>query len=229
MPPRKAPGHDGVPVDLYKALPTTLTAHLHPHTTKVVAPGAEPCQWRGIVIAPVRKKSNTPDPTGDRPEHLINTNAKIDHKHLRTYIQPTTTPHAMPLQCGGLNSKSTDFGAHLLRQTRQHSLSHRQTTATLHVDLVAAFDSHDRGTIFNLAHGRVHAHYHSLIDASYHTDKTYSTCSLLGGRRAHQHMDNLEEYNKGCRHRHFCSTRSGPEPQPGTPLQTSPLKLQLHN
>lgn len=84
MPPRKALGHDGIPVDLYNAFPTMLSAHLHPLITQVIAAGAEPYQLRGTVIALVPKKSNTPDPTGNRPVHLTNTNAKLYHKHLLT-------------------------------------------------------------------------------------------------------------------------------------------------
>ena len=77
LPTRKAPGPDGLLVELYKKL-TSLHPYLLKLLNDIYRTGAIPAALRDIYIVPITKQGKDPrDPQGERPISLLNSTKKI--------------------------------------------------------------------------------------------------------------------------------------------------------
>lgn len=114
-----------------------------------IACRGEPTAWKGTVV-PLPKAAKTTsanDPAQHRPAHLTNTCALLYHR-LRRHLQPLLPSDTLPTQRGGVQARSTDFGAHLLRQVYTVAHQRKRTLLTIFIDFAAAFDSLTRTTFY---------------------------------------------------------------------------------
>ena len=72
---------------------------------------------------------------------LSDVSGKLYHKALRSRISPFLDAMALDTQCGGIGSRGTDFGAHLVRQFVDLGRLRKKSVAVLFVDVVGAFAS----------------------------------------------------------------------------------------
>lgn len=132
---KKAPGHDGIPSDILRTCSDVLRPHIHPRNTKTIATGHETTTWRGTIAIPTPKGANANMPL----THPL-------HRHLCGHITPVLSNHTLPSQCGGLMARSSDFGAHIVRQLHGNAHYQNRTLLTIYVDFNAAFDAITRSS-----------------------------------------------------------------------------------
>lgn len=118
---------------------------------KISACRGEPTAWKGTIVVPLPKAAKTTSansPVQHRPVHLTSTFALLYHRLRRRHLQPPLPSHALPTQCRGLQARSTDFGAHLLRQVYAVAHQRKRALLTISIDFTAAFDSLTRTTVY---------------------------------------------------------------------------------
>eukprot|EP00969_Alexandrium_andersonii_P014889 650299-Alexandrium_andersonii.AAC.1 len=61
MKPRKAPGEDGIPADVWRAIPQQAVAELQPLLAKCTLYGREPLAWQGGQLHQIYKGAGPPN------------------------------------------------------------------------------------------------------------------------------------------------------------------------
>ena len=117
-----------------------LAPIFHPVVVKSVLRIAEPIQWRGGVLAHFPKGKGDPMQCGNNREIVLaDVTAKAFHKCRRSRLKPFLEASARSTQMGGVSRRSTDFGSHLVRTALDFNRSVGKSTATIFIDVVAAF------------------------------------------------------------------------------------------
>ena len=138
--PRRAHGSDCIPPAIVKRFADVLAPIFHPVVVKSVLRIAEPIQWRGGVLAHFPKGKGDPMQCGNNREIVLaDVTAKAFHKCRRSRLKPFLEASARSTQMGGVSRRSTDFGSHLVRTALDFNRSVGKSTATIFIDVVAAF------------------------------------------------------------------------------------------
>ena len=113
----RAPGVDGVINDVYLASPDDFARIYGPLYAKMALRVREPLAFKAGIISTFLKKANAPiDAIKSQRNVLLGVNAsKNYHKLTRKRIDPSLASYAHSTQCGGIDSRGTDFASHIVR------------------------------------------------------------------------------------------------------------------
>jgi DNA-binding FadR family transcriptional regulator len=147
--PGKAPGPDGIPSDLCRYGAAAIAPQLHSVLCKAFLHGVEPATYKGGNLCAIFKgKGSEEDAGGYRGIILADSFAKISHAWARSRLLPTLQHRRTIGQLGGLPSQQTITAAQLVRLHNAVGQSKSLSTATLFIDLKAAFHHMIRELIF---------------------------------------------------------------------------------
>ena len=148
--PRKAPGPDQVPADLCRFGAAAIAPHVHSVITKAFVYGIEPFAFKGGRLCSIYKgKGNPDDASGYRGILLSNVYGKITHAWARSRLLPTLQKRKTIGQLGGLPSQQTVTGVQVVRLHGQIAHQLHLSSATLFIDLKAAFHHMLRELVFS--------------------------------------------------------------------------------
>ena len=139
--PRKSPGIDGLPSEIFKIDAAKMSQLLWPLLRKCALRCTEPLRWRGGEVCALPKQRAA----GFQPSHyrsilLADFTSKVWHGLVRRKLLPSLQTYKVSLQAGGLPGLSTDM-LHLTVQSFAH-LNHSDacSCAAVFVDIKQAFD-----------------------------------------------------------------------------------------
>ena len=148
--PRRAPGPDQVPADLCRNAAVSIAPHLHAVLTKAFVHGIEPFDYNGGRLCAIFKGKGDPlEASGYRGILLANTFAKLSHAWARSRLLPTLQSRRTIGQLGGLPSQQTSSGIQIVRLHDRIACHKQLSSATIFIDLKAAFHHMIREWIFS--------------------------------------------------------------------------------
>ena len=152
--PRKAPGPDQIPADVCRQGAAAIAPHIHALACKSFVHGIEPYDFKGGKLCSIFKGKGDPaDAAGYRGILLSNTYAKIIHAWSRQRLLPTLQHRKTLGQLGGLPSQQTVTGVQAVRAHSQAACMKHLSSATMFIDLRAAFHHMLRELIFATSNG----------------------------------------------------------------------------
>jgi hypothetical protein len=143
----KAPGLDGLPVELWR-LPKVRES-LTTFCNQTLS-GNRPTEWGLSGIVPVPKKGNLTLPDNYRGISLTQVAAKIYNRLLLNRLRPVIDKLLRPNQNGFRPSRSTSSQILALRRIVEEVLNHKKEAVLVFIDFRKAFDSIDRNTMFEI-------------------------------------------------------------------------------
>uniref|UniRef100_A0A803TJP4 ribonuclease H n=1 Tax=Anolis carolinensis TaxID=28377 RepID=A0A803TJP4_ANOCA len=149
--PKKAPGEDMLPPELFKENPEWWSPFLASLFTSINSSGQMPGGWKMSIIVPIYKKGGRNDPQNYRPISLLNITSKLYAQHLlqklTEWLQERQIVHEE--QAGFRNGYSTIDQCftlnHIIRKYTKQNNSH---VFAAFIDLSAAFDSINRNRLW---------------------------------------------------------------------------------
>eukprot|EP00929_Paragymnodinium_shiwhaense_P109765 TRINITY_DN7628_c0_g2_i3.p1 TRINITY_DN7628_c0_g2~~TRINITY_DN7628_c0_g2_i3.p1 ORF type:complete len:1609 (-),score=218.49 TRINITY_DN7628_c0_g2_i3:341-5167(-) len=147
--PHKAGGPDGLPSALFHALPATLARVMHPIAVKSMLLCEEPATWAlsKLVMIPKPRAPST-NPAHMRGIHLSCCTAKAVHALLRPKLESALSQKTNKHMFGGMKSRTSAYATHMIKLANVIAHHENKSSATIFVDLEAAFDSVERSQIF---------------------------------------------------------------------------------
>ena len=144
LPPRKAPGHDGIFAELLQKGFDTIGSHLINLYRSSAKWGYIPTCWRSskIIFIPKPGKNDYTNPDNQRPINLMS----VTHKALEKVMENTISNDLGPRkycdeQHAYRTGRSTETAIHsVLNYVEEESLKNGMSTAAIFVDLQKAFD-----------------------------------------------------------------------------------------
>ena len=138
----RAAGVDAIPPEAYAAAPQAMAKIFHPLMVKAALRFEEPLSWKGGVCIELYKgKGPVLQCKSYRDVLVSDIVGKAYHKTLRNRLMPVLNRVGLDTQCGGLGSRGSDFGAHIVRQFLDYCRVSKTSGAVLFVDVVGAFAS----------------------------------------------------------------------------------------
>ncbi|OXA55524.1 RNA-directed DNA polymerase from mobile element jockey [Folsomia candida] len=142
--PKKAPGHDGIPSDVWKELTSAYISNLTACFNKILEDGSIPDEWSVILLQPVFKKGDKNEPSNYRPIALAATILKLFTSILTKRLQAWSDNNnkIAPEQAGfrkGMGTLEHVFSLLTLIQSRIRKPGGKLFAAF--IDLKSAFDS----------------------------------------------------------------------------------------
>ena len=163
--PRKAAGLDSIPPDLCRHGSVSIAPHLHSVVCKALVSGIEPFDYKGGRLCALYKGKGDPDAAdGYRGILLSNTFAKVMHAWARSRLLPTLRSRKTIGQLGGLPSQQTATGVQAVRLHAQVAQQKHLTSATIFLDLKAAFYHMLRELIFSTSNQLLHDVLQTILD-----------------------------------------------------------------
>ncbi|KAI8507980.1 hypothetical protein Bbelb_142200 [Branchiostoma belcheri] len=147
MKPGKAPGLDGLPLELWK-LPKARES-LTVFCNQALA-GHRPPEWGLAGIVPVPKKGNLTLPDNYRGISLTQVAAKVYNRLLLNRLRPVIDKLLRPNQNGFRPSRSTSAQILALRRIVEEVQNHQKEAVFIFIDFRKAFDSINRNTMFEI-------------------------------------------------------------------------------
>lgn len=139
--PRKAPGPDGVPNDLYRAFGDLLAPHLQPVLEAFLRDPWLPPQVQGVVITPLYKgEGDRRDLSTWRPISLVNSTYKLIALFLMRRMNPTMSSLVSPGQTNAVPGRTTFDNVHCARLAQFAAASYEVDVSFAYIDCVKAFD-----------------------------------------------------------------------------------------
>ena len=136
----KATGPDGLPVELFKAIPGKASKILYPLALKLALRIEEPLTWKGgHLFALYKGKGSTAECSSHRGILLMNVMGKITRASLRKWINEPYLVAGHSMQLGGKPHQQAQFGAQLTRSFLRWCKSNNKSAAVLFVDIASAF------------------------------------------------------------------------------------------
>ena len=136
----KACGPDGLPGDIFKALPASFATLLMPLALKLGILGEEAAGLKGSLLTWLYKHRGARNLcTSYRAIMLLPALTKILHRSLRPRLYEHVMGQAPPILLGGRKGASAVFGGHLTRAFRQWSVDRRQPSCILFADVASAY------------------------------------------------------------------------------------------
>jgi len=157
-----APGPDGIPNKLLKAMKAHLSEPLATLTTAVLTAGYHPAPFRQSLTIPLKKpqKPNYSSPKAWRPIALLNTLGKVIEKVLATKLRNAAESQGLPppTQMGCRPNRSTETALAYLTEQIHETWNNGAVASVLAVDISGAFDRVPASRLaHNLQCGRVPA------------------------------------------------------------------------
>ena len=138
----KAAGVDSIPPEAFAAAPQAMARLYHPIIVKSVLRFEEPLAWKGgSCIELYKGKGPFLDCKSYRDVLVSDISGKAYHKAIRHRVLPHLETVALDTQCGGVASRGSDIGAHIVRQFLDYGRVSSKSVGVLFVDVVAAFAS----------------------------------------------------------------------------------------
>ena len=163
--PRKAPGPDGIPSDLCRYGAAAIAPQLHSVLCKAFLHGVEPVSYKGGNLCAIFKgKGSEEAAEGYRGIILADSYAKIAHAWARSRLLPTLQQRRTIGQLGGLPSQQTITAAQLVRLHSGIGQIKSLSTATLFIDLKAAFHHMLRELIFSTSNNLLKSSLSCFLD-----------------------------------------------------------------
>ena len=145
----KAPGEDGIPVELFKTLPQTSSGRLADLFSRIWSTNSIPEDFNEVLVIPIYKGK------GDRAEcgnyrviSLLSTAAKILAKILLKRLQRVVDQWLPETQCGFRAARSTMDMIFGMRQLQEKCREQWQSLHLAFIDLEEAFDSINRDALW---------------------------------------------------------------------------------
>ncbi|CAE1141694.1 unnamed protein product [Acanthosepion pharaonis] len=146
----KAPGEDGIPAEVYKALPDIFAPWLHRVFNVVWTTETVPDDWGHAVLLPFFKKGDRKVCSNYRGISLLDVAAKTFAVLLLKRFQTVRDARTHPTQCGFRPGKGCVDQIFNLRRTLEQRWAYQQPTVLCFIDFAAAFDSVDRDALWKL-------------------------------------------------------------------------------
>ncbi|CAH1244514.1 Hypp7329 [Branchiostoma lanceolatum] len=147
MKPGKAPGLDGLPLEVWQ-LPKT-SERLTFFCNQTLA-GHRPPEWGRAGIVPVPKKGNLTLPDNYRGISLTQVAAKVYNRLILNRLRPFIDKLLRPNQNGFRPSRSTSGQILALRRIVEEVQNHQKEAVLIFIDFKKAFDSINRTTMFEI-------------------------------------------------------------------------------
>ena len=143
----KAPGLDGLPLELWK-LPK-VSKVLRTFCNNALS-GNRPAEWGLSGLVPVPKKGNLTLPDNYRGISLTQIAAKVYNRLLLNRLRPVLDQLLRPNQNGFRPLRSTSAQILALRRIVEEVRNHRKEAVLVFIDFRKAFDSINRNTMFEI-------------------------------------------------------------------------------
>ena len=146
----KAPGEDGIPAEVYKTCSTSLLNPLHKLFCSIWETEIFPDDWNTSILLPLPKKGDKSVCGNYRGISLIDTAAKIFTSLLLQRFSSERNIRTRINQGGFRPGVGCVDQIFTLRRILEHRYKFKQPTAACFIDFRAAFDSVDRGSLWNI-------------------------------------------------------------------------------
>lgn len=142
LPTGKAPGLDGIPNDVLKALSPSLSYPLSLLFNQSFRSGVFPMCWKHALVVPIYKgKGQRSAPTNYRPISLLSSMSKLCEKIVYEQLYHHVSPALAPSQSGFRKGDSTSFQLVNILQRIAELRDQKCLTAMCFFDLAKAFDT----------------------------------------------------------------------------------------
>jgi len=150
--PGRAPGLDGIPVELYRRFKDTFIPLLARLFTSIATLGDLPAGFHDGLITIVYKRGERSDPANYRPITLLNTDYRLYAKVLALRLNPCLSAVIDPEQTAFVPGR--EIGENILTlQCLPHLLRRQGRWAVVvFCDFRKAYDTVDRGFLFTIMH-----------------------------------------------------------------------------
>ena len=146
--PRKAPGPDCIPSELYSLFDSETEHLLLQHYNDVLETGMCPPEWKEALVVSIYKgKGDDTDPASYRPISLLNNVYKIFAAMLQKRISQQTEPFLRSTQYGFRANRGTRHPLFVLRRAMEWSTMCNKRLNLLFLDWKQAFDSIDHSAM----------------------------------------------------------------------------------
>ena len=136
----KTSGPDGIPIELFKALPGKAARILYPLALKLALRVEEPLTWKGgHLFALYKGKGPMAEFSSHRGILLMDVMGKVTRASLRKWINGPYLSQGHPMQLGGRPHQQAQFGAQLTRSFLRWRKGCNKSAAVLFVDIASAF------------------------------------------------------------------------------------------
>ena len=136
----RATGPDGLPAEIFKAIPGKAAKLLYPLALKLALRIEEPVSWKGGYLFPLYKgKGAMSECSNHRGILLMDVMGKLTRSGLRRWINSPYLSHGHPMQLGGRPNQQAQFGAQLTRSFLRWRKACNSSAAVLFVDIASAF------------------------------------------------------------------------------------------
>ena len=167
---RKAPGPDGIPVELWKFAPRSFRLSLLDHYNQIFHAATAPSNWGPAIVIMIYKgkKKDPKSPSSYRPISLVNAVYKIYAALLHHRIKEAIDARLSPYQFGFRAGRSTSAPLFIIRRLLEIHERHGESFYALFLDWAQAFDSVSHLALrISLTRIGVPDHYVSCIMAIY--------------------------------------------------------------
>ncbi len=139
----KAPGSDGIPNEVWKALPDVIRNQVLMYINAMFNTQSYPNNWSEIIICPIYKKGNPALPANYRPISLANTILKLFTKMISSRLQIWSIKNNIISEFQAAYKKRTGCRDHVftLYTTIQYNIERGNKVYALFVDMSQAFDT----------------------------------------------------------------------------------------
>ena len=137
----KAPGEDGISIDLIKDAGDIAIVKLAELFTKCLREGKTPKAWKNTIIILIHKKGDTKDLKNYRPISLLSVIYKLFTKVITNRIADTLDLNQPREQAGFRSGFSTTDHIHTLNQIIEKTNEYRKPLCMAFIDYEKAFDS----------------------------------------------------------------------------------------
>ena len=146
---KKAPGPDGIPVELWKLAPRHFRLSLLAHYNQIFSLATAPPDWGPAIVIMIYKgkKKDPKSPSSYRPISLVNTVYKIYAALLHNRIKEAIDHRISPYQFGFRAGRSTSTPLFVFRRLLELHERHGVSFYALFLDWAQAFDSVSHGAL----------------------------------------------------------------------------------
>ncbi|XP_054289682.1 uncharacterized protein LOC129004977 [Macrosteles quadrilineatus] len=137
----RAPGNDGIPVEIFKVGGKTLLINFHKLILEIWRKESMPDEWNEAVITPIHKKGDKTECNNYRGISLLSSAYKVLSKvilnRLKVYIEENIEDH----QAGFIQGRSTTDQIFTIKQSLSKYWEYNKEVHLLFIDFQKAYDS----------------------------------------------------------------------------------------
>ncbi|KFD66335.1 hypothetical protein M514_21622 [Trichuris suis] len=164
----KAPGHDGIPVELFKILKEDATKILHPICQQIWKTQQSPSDWKRSIYVPIPKKGSAKDCSNYRTIALISHASKVMLKILQARLQQYVSRELPEEQADFRRGRGTRDQIANIRWIMEKAREFQKIMYLCFIDYTKAFDCVDHTKMWQvLKQMGVPAHLISILKNLY--------------------------------------------------------------